>query len=162
MQINVEDLIPEAGEFTLKRTGKSYRVRPVNLQDEIWMIKTFGGESAVEEIFTKVKFWEIGRIVYHQLEDKSGFKPVDVTIENENGESFQSKMGGVELLLSLVEGAKEKEAIYSALCVARFGRKFLEETQKKTQSKDPSPSLPTGAPLSTDSAPNTDGQPITS
>jgi hypothetical protein len=113
--IRLEDLIPEGAEITLKKTGKTYRLKPISLSDELWLNKTFGAE--LDSIFRQIKMKEVCRIVFHQLEDedKEDFLARDVTIINEEGEKATHRIGGAELLFILISGYKEKLEIFEAL-----------------------------------------------
>jgi hypothetical protein len=139
-QIKLEDLVPEGATFALKKTGKTYRLRPVSLSDELWMNRTFGAE--IESVFRQIKMKEICRIVFHQLEeeDKVDFLAQDVTIINEEGEKITQRIGGAELLFILISGYAEKISIFQAL-LATIGvsRPMLDKleqditsTEKKT------------------------------
>lgn len=141
--IKLEDLVPEGSEFTLKKTGKTYRLKPITLHDELWLQKTFGDE--IEKIFRQIRMKEVCRIVFHQLEeeDKEDFLSREVTFINEEGEKQSVKMGGAELLFALISGHAEKVKIFEALLrTIGISRPLMEkleadtkaeEAQKKTQ-----------------------------
>lgn len=111
--LKLEDLIPEGSEFKLRITGKTYKLRPFSMQDELWIQKTFG--DGIHDIFKKLKMQEICRITFHQLEDKSEFTKREVKFVNEEGDSTVQTLGGVELLFSLISGTDEKIEIVNAL-----------------------------------------------
>ena len=139
MKLNLEDLVPETGEFELKNLpGEKIILRGFTLEDEIWLRRTYGKE--IEAIFTEVRAIELCEIVYHQILDKTPFIKRDVTIVNDEGESSTVQLGGVKLLRGLISGRAELEAVLTAL-VATLGvsRPMIEdianqmaEDQKKT------------------------------
>jgi hypothetical protein len=113
--IELKDLNPQGAEITLRKTGKTYRLRPVNLADEKWMAETFGND--LEKIFRDIQMVQIMRIVFHQLEheDKVDFRQQDVEFMNEEGVTITKKIGGAELLFWMIEGMEEKIQIFQAL-----------------------------------------------
>lgn len=156
-EIKLEDIIPQGSSFTLKRTEKTYYLKPVSLADELWISQTFGDQ--LQEIMSQVKMKEICRIVFRLLEDdsKQEFRAKDVELINEEGESMTVRLGGAELLMCLVSGYGEKiqiiEALMDTLGASRPVRDKLtkaEEDQKKSQK-------PIGQKSSTSSQPSTDG-----
>lgn len=142
--IKLEDLIPQTGKFTLSITGKTYRLNPVTVVDEIWMTDEFGGR--LEEIFAQMKMMEICRIVFRLMfpEDKRDFKRKTVKVVNEMGDEEEYQLGGAELLAAMIRGVNEKIAVHQALLVTigvsrpvqkRLAEQALEETQGEEQKK---------------------------
>lgn len=117
MAIKLEDLIPQTGKFTLSVTGKTYRLNPVTVIDELWMADEFGGR--LEEIFAKMQMMEICRIVFRLMfaEDKKDFKKKTVKVINEEGDEESYELGGAELLAAMIRGVNEKIAVHQALLV---------------------------------------------
>lgn len=114
--IRLQDLIPEAAEFSLRITGKTYRLRPFNLADEAWLHQTFGEQ--IQKIFEEIRMQEIARIVFHQLEPESQreFAAQEVRIIDEaTGEEKVERIGGATLLYQVISGFDEKLAIFRAL-----------------------------------------------
>jgi hypothetical protein len=113
--IQLEDLVPQGAQFTLRKTEKTYRMNAVSLADEMWINQTFG--ESLGEIFKNIKMKEICRIVFRLLddEDKEDFLARDVTIINEMGEKLTQRMGGSELMFLLISGYAEKIEIFEAL-----------------------------------------------
>jgi hypothetical protein len=113
--IDLNDIVPEGASFSLRKTGKIYRLRPINLSDEIWLQKNFG--TGLDAVFREVKMKEICRIAFHQMveEDKEEFLARDVTVINEEGEKLSVRMGGAELLFVNISGHTEKLAVFEAL-----------------------------------------------
>jgi hypothetical protein len=131
--IRLEDLIPQAASFTLKKTGNTYHLRPINLQDEIWLKKAFGDQ--IDVIFREVRMPEICRLVFHQLEDadKEEFLAKNVTIINEEGEKLTVRMGGAELLFASISGHAEKIKIFEAILqTIGVSRPMLEDASAST------------------------------
>lgn len=142
--IELKDLNPQGAEIKLRKTGKTYRLRPVNLADEKWMAETFGKE--LESVFRDIHMVKIMRIVFHQLEheDKADFKQQDVEFMNEEGVTITKKIGGAELLFWMIEGMEEKIQIFQALMTTiGISKAMLEEPATDDQKKSPM-SLQTG------------------
>jgi hypothetical protein len=140
--IKIEELVPEDATFTLKKTGKTYRLRAITVSDEIWITRTFG--ERIESIFKEVKMEDVCKVIFHQLEkdDKEDFLAKDVDIINEEGERLKVKIGGAELLSALISGHSEKlhlfEALLTTMGLSRPIRDKIEgsepqETEKKTE-----------------------------
>lgn len=137
--IKLEDLIPQGSSFNLKATGKAYRLRPLNLDDEAWLAKTFGAD--LQAIMSEVRHVEIARIAFRQMEpeDQADFAAREVKLMNEEGETEVVRLGGYRLLLALIQGTAEKIAIYRALLetigISRpmQDRLMGEEAQKKSE-----------------------------
>ena len=113
--LTFEDIRPEKASFTLKSTGKKYTLRPVSMDDEIWLRERFGDD--IEKIFTEIRTQEICDIVFHQLDEasKEGFTAQEVTIMNEEGEKITEKRGGSKLLRCFLIGFEDKMLVYNAL-----------------------------------------------
>lgn len=163
--VNLSDLNPQGSSFTLSSTGKTYRLRPVNLADERWLAETFG--SDLEEIFKEMKMLPIARIVFHQLEEdsKQDFRQIDVKIINEEGVEITKKMGGAELLFWQIRGMNEKiEIIQAMLETIGISRKMLDDFEQdiSDEEKKSQASRPTGQQSLTDSPASMDGQQNTS
>jgi hypothetical protein len=163
--IKLEDIVPQGATFTLSRTKKTYRLRPVSLADEIWLNKEFGAQ--IETIFREVRMREICRIVFHQLEEesKADFAKQTVTIMNEEGDKVSETKGGAELLFCLIAGFAEKMEIFNALLqtigISRpMVEKLVAEDEKKSQASPEA--QPTGLASSIPYRPSTDGEPSTS
>jgi hypothetical protein len=142
--IELKDLNPQGAEITLRKTGKTYRLRPVNLADEKWMAETFGND--LEKIFRDIQMVQIMRIVFHQLEheDKVDFRQQDVEFMNEEGVTITKKIGGAELLFWMIEGMEEKIQIFQALMkTIGISRAMIDGELSEEEKKSPV-SLQTG------------------
>jgi hypothetical protein len=134
-KVKLEDLVPEGAEFKLKKTEKTYRLKPFSLSDELWMNKVFGND--IEKIFREVRMKEVCRIVFHQLEDedKEDFLARDVTVINEQGEKLTQRLGGAELFSLFISGQTEKIKIFEALLqTIGISRPMLDEFKKDSES----------------------------
>ena len=157
-EIKLEDLVPTGASFTLRKTGKTYRLNAISLGDEMWMQETFG--EGLSAVFSKMKMKEVCRILFHQLveEDKADFAATDVVFMNEEGETLRKRVGGAELLYIQVSGFAEKIEIFEALMqTLGCSRPVLEkltgvEREKKSLQ-------PTGPESLTFSRMSTPGQP---
>lgn len=113
--LKLEDLQPKGAFFTLKALPKKkIYIRPITAADEIWLTEKFGGR--LQEIFNNSLMKEMCQIVFHQLANQAIFKKQNVTIYSEDtGEQLKKEIGGYRLLLSLISGPAEKEAMILAL-----------------------------------------------
>lgn len=142
--MKIEDLIPERAEFTLKSTGRSYTMRPVSLDDEVWMQRAYGQE--LQKIFQEPRLREICRIAYRLIEDKSDFVTRTVKIISEEGQQTEEHLGGVDLFLRMIVGIHEKQAIMEALAktigvsrpmIDKIENEMLSAQKKTKQKKKP-------------------------
>jgi hypothetical protein len=163
--LNLEEITPEGAEFTLKATGKTYRMRPFGLEDERWLRKTFG--ERIKAIMKQVDMDEIARIVFHQLEpdDQMDFVRRPVKFVSEDGAAIEKQLGGVDLLRQCIRGNKEKIAIYQAL-LETIGlsrgvqEKIISDAVEQSEAEKKrliGPQSSTSSPQSTDGPPTTSG-----
>lgn len=133
--MDLTKLIPKQSRFHLSAAKKEFSLRPFNLGDEIWLKNTYG--ERVEEIFEIVDFEAISRIVFRQIEDRSFFKKQSVTFVNEEGDTEDIEVGGVELFRQLIKGWDEKISIMNAFieCVGFSKPDIKEEPKKKVTKK---------------------------
>lgn len=131
--MKLEDIIPQPATFTLKQTGKTYTLRPISLDDEIWLHREFGAD--IQNIFAQGRMKEISRIVFHQLvdEDKEDFLQKKVTYVNEEGVKIsEMKKGGSDLLNAVIIGQSEKLEVIKALVKTLGVSRGEEDTEKKS------------------------------
>lgn len=136
--ITLEQIIPETGEFKLKKTGKTYKLRECSIADESWMKQKFG--DRLEKIFADIDMQEISKIVFRLMDDKDKeeFIRRDVTfIDEETGEKKQTQIGGAELLYYHIVGPIEKIEIFRALLATigvsrQLQDSLMEKVEKKT------------------------------
>lgn len=165
--LKLEDIVPSPAEFKLARTDRTYKLRPLSLDDEMWLQATFGNN--LQEVFDKVQMMEICRIAYHQMEieDKESLRAQDVMLQDEEGNSEKAKIGGVKLLFALIAGTSEKlevmKAILQTIGISRpmIDELTREELQKKNQMLNEQVSRQIGPESSTNSQPPMDGRPNT-
>jgi hypothetical protein len=159
--LNLEDLVREPSEFTLSKTGKTYRLNPCSLADESWMQRTFGKD--IEKIFKEMRMLELSRLVYRLMDDESkeSLAQQEVTVYDEEGVKTKQMMGGATLFQHCVVNTKEKMAIVEALLVTiGFSRPVQKELMEGLEKKSPiNPSI--GELSSTPSPQPTDGLPST-
>lgn len=158
--IDLEDLIPMTGEFSLEATGAIvHQLRPITLQDQVWIKDKFGDAQALQKILEGTKLKELCQLIYHQLLDKSHFRASVVKEINDEGDEVERKITGPEALASCVSTKKEQLAIYKALLkTIGVSEPMLEEvlgggeSAKKKQPSQPQPSsneVPAGEKSST-------------
>lgn len=162
-QINLEDFIPEPGEFTVGAMGgKTIHLRPVSLEDELWIQKNLGD---VDAAFKKGKVRDIARIVFRLMvdEDRELFKTREVIVVGENGEETKESVGGIDLLCRVVRGTEKISMMNAVLKIIGASRAMAaaEDRAKgkfgEAEKKSSEPSS-TGETSLTPLLQNTDGQ----
>lgn len=114
--MKLSEILPSKTNFKVAALDDELNLSPITLADEIWMSEVYG-ENGIKEIFERVNFAEICRVVYRLLdnESKSKLKKQKVIIYNEEGEESEVEIGGVKLLYALISGWDEKNHIMGAL-----------------------------------------------
>lgn len=159
--IKLEEIVPQAATITLKKTERTYRLRPIDVDDELWLQTRFG--NRLQEILSQIRMPEICEIVFHQMEDEDQelFRAQDVKVIDGAGEEHTLRLGGAKLLSKLISGYVEKIAVYQALMVTiGISRPLLDElasAASSTEKKSDLTSQPTGDGSSTPSHASTDG-----
>lgn len=154
--LKLEDVIPAKPEFTLRKTGKTHRLRLVGAHDHVWMSQ-FGSQQEVNRIFEKREWNQLARIVYYFLEDRSDFPATTIKGLDDNGEPQEVRVSGPEMLARSICGIDEEAYVIGAVARAFAASnplvdKLLEkEIQKKSLSLD----LPAGEKSSTSSLQST-------
>ena len=114
--MDLSKIRPQESTFKLRHVeDRVITMRPITLDDEIWLDQTYGDKLG--EIFENINVKEISRIVFRLMknEDKLFFKKRVVKLVNEEGEEGEIEMGGLVLLQSLISGWEEKISILNAL-----------------------------------------------
>lgn len=164
-EVKLEELIPQPAQFTLENTGRLYTLRKVSLEDETWIAATFGAKFA--NIMAGEDMRELMRLVFRllTLEDQKTLIRQNVKVIDESGAEHDRPLGGVDLLMALVSGQAEKEAIVRAVWqtigVSRPLQDEIIADAAKAEAQKKSQSL-TGERSSTPSPTNTDGPSTTS
>lgn len=131
--MKLEEISPRPATIHLASTDRLYKIRPINLSDEIWLNERFG--DTLEKCLNEGRIKEIAAIIFHQMEesDKAAFAAQDVTIMNEHGESETMRLGGEKLFFSMVRGPSEKMELYKALLLTLgISQPIVDELEKKS------------------------------
>jgi hypothetical protein len=112
--IKLEEIIPSEATLELPAVGKTITLRPIDLDDEVWIKATF---DDLNDMFQKAKMPELCRLAWHQMkpEDREFFAVRDIPYLDENGEQKTVRRGGVELLRGCIRGQNEKNSLLKAL-----------------------------------------------
>lgn len=111
----LEDLIPEQAEFSIKSTGKTYKLRPINLDDQVWIQKKFG--EGLENVFKTGDLNKITAFTYHLL-DQKGREDFVATKENvidDDGNKAQVTVTGPEKLRQAMSLTHDLKGLVQAL-----------------------------------------------
>jgi hypothetical protein len=140
-QIDLEDLIPATGEFKLEATGETvHTLRPITLQDQVWINDKFGGPEELKKILEGTKLKELCQLIYHQLVDKRHFPSVVEEQINDEGDSVTRKLTGPEMLASSIVSKKEQLNVYKALLkTIGVSEPMLEDALGDSKKKDLEP-----------------------
>jgi hypothetical protein len=162
--MELRDVIPTTGEFTLRKTGKTYRLRPFNLEDEAWLQETFKPEE-LHRILEEGIATEIAKIAFHQMEieDQRSFRLQDVTVVDGDGVEHVRTLGGYALFFRFISGLDEKVAIYTALLrTIGVSRPLVEDLEREVgisgEKKRTQNTKPTGRKSLTHSSVSTAGR----
>lgn len=114
--MNLLDMKPKESKLKLKSLKNDLTLRPVSLADEAWLDEQYGSKE-ITKIFNEVNIKEISKIVFRLLDNESKkiFKKQIVEMIDENGDSSEVELGGVELFRSMIIGWDEKVALLNAL-----------------------------------------------
>ena len=140
--LKMEDIKPKASQFTLSQNGKTYRLRPVSLEDQIWMNQTFG--ENLNDVFEKLKMEPICRIVFRLMESecRADFASTTVKIINENGDEVTETMGGYRLLMAMITGGPDEifqivGSLMETIGLSRPVAEKIAEGEEKPEKKSP-------------------------
>jgi hypothetical protein len=131
--MKLTELVPRESKFSLRLAKREFTMRPINLEDEIWLEETYGIDGILE-IFNEMNIKEIARVVFRLIkpEDKTYFAKREVEFITEDGDKETLVLGGVALFKSLISGMQEKEDLIRALLVnIGMSRPDIEEEADK-------------------------------
>ena len=162
-ELKLSDVFPDKAEFTLKQTGKTYKLRLFSLRDRQWLQDNFTAEQIKAAFNAKnLQFEDILRMVYHQLEDRSQFLATEKEEVDDDGRKVMVFTPGHVVLMQSVEGAEEFVHIMAALTKALTEsepviKKYVNAEVKKTLLEMKEAKGRRGQKSSTSSKANTDG-----
>lgn len=165
----LEDLLPSKPEFKLSKTGKTYSLRPMNLQDRIDMQAMFGGPEKVAEVFNKKDWFGIARMAYKLMEDKSDFLAGEGAYVDDEGFRKNKMFTGPEKFFNSITGVTEMLQVMGAVTASATAgepimAEYLKDELKKKlkepltqltgqQSLTPSPQSTATPPSNSDNSP---------
>ena len=160
-QVRLEDLIPARATFTLKsRPGIEYALRPMDLNDQVWIKKTFGNQDALQVALQGMDVEAVTRMVYHQLEQSSrkDFVATTESQVDDDGNEVTRTITGPEKLRAELSWPQEFMGLVTVLLkTIGLSQPILDKLQieavKKNEVKEAETS-PTGEKYSTSSPAN--------
>lgn len=113
--MELEDLIPAKPEFTLAKTGKTYKLRTVNLTDQVWIKNKYGSEDSFQTVIKENDVEKTLPLVYRLLEDKSDFMASQEMIVDDDGKELEATITGPVKLLRAISGMEEYAKVMGAM-----------------------------------------------
>lgn len=138
--LSIEDIIPEPAEIKVK--GKTYALRPVNLEDQVWIGKKFGHDT-LQDLFGKgLPFDVVAQLVYRQMEmdGKRDFLAEEIEEIDDDGNVVTKPYKGWEKLMISIPG-NESPAILEAylktvgISLPRLNEKVEAEKKNEKQAQ---------------------------
>lgn len=137
--VNLEDIRPKKSYFTLKLIpGKKFFLRPICLEDEIWLRQTYPGDK-ITEVFqdNNPDMKEICRIAWHLLINKGEFKKQEETFVSDEGEVLKHTVGGLTLLVRSVTCMEDKVSLMLAITETMgLSRKAFHELRQAIEGEE--------------------------
>ena len=134
--IKLEDLLPSMAEF--KMNGKVYNLRPINLDDQVWMGDKYGPER-LEEILSTLPLKEVCEIIFHQLplEQKKDFPYEEIEDLDDEGKPCTKEMTGPAKVRQSISGiAHQMELIRALLKTIGISQPVLEKLEAEEIKKN--------------------------
>lgn len=146
-RLKLSDLVKQDSTFTLKKNGKVYRLRKVNIRDEAWLEDR--GLLDISGLIDTQQLTKVFMVVYHQLVEKDDFPPVMRREHDDNGSPVERLVPGHEVLMEALDensATSECEEIFSAVLeVFGWSRPLREQIRKHVEDQElKKKSLPTG------------------
>lgn len=141
--MELEDIIPEKPTFTLSKSGKTYELRPVNLEDQVWLKNKYGSKEVFEEVLRTQQWEKALLMVYRLLVDKTDFIAVHAEEPDDDGIIQKVIISGPILLMRAMTGPEEGAMVMGALArsimisnplIAKAVEKEMKDSLKKNLS----------------------------
>lgn len=136
--MKLTELMPRERSFYLSATKKTYTLRKLNLEDEVWLAEALGNQK-LSEIFGRdngvIDMESICKIVYRQMEDRTDFKKENIVDYDDSGEEIQREIGGYKKLMHLLEYDEVEDFIWALNETLGISRPKVEKELKKKSSK---------------------------
>lgn len=113
--MEIEDVLPKTPEFTLKSSGKTYELRLVNLEDQVWIKNKFGTHEAFNEVLQQNDWSKSILLIYRLLKDKTDFMASEEPMIDDDGVSYKALVTGPYKLLKAISGVEEGAQVMGAL-----------------------------------------------
>jgi len=96
--LKLEDLCPQRAEFFLSSKEKTYALRPVTLDDYVWLQSKFGTTDITE--MENIHVGIVCQAIYRQLEQESrkDFLATKIKEINDDGEEVETYLKGWQVL----------------------------------------------------------------
>lgn len=156
--MELDEILPTKPEFTLSKTGKTYTLRPLNLEDQVWLKSKYGSKEAFEAVLKNYQWEKAILMVYRLMVDKKDFLAIDVEEADDDGILKKFILSGPVRLLREISGPEEAARIMGALARAIIiSNPLIEEAVEKEVKDALKKNLLIGQKSSTSSRRNTAG-----
>ncbi len=154
--MELKELVPESTD--IEHCGVTYSFRVATAEDSAWLQATFGEKASELFDLNNANIEAYSRLGYRLLEgDKSDYRPVVETLENEDGTTSEETVGGYRLFARRFAGTLGIIALVSGVSSAFVAGMPDIPADPPTEGKKPGKPL-TGQKSSTRSARNTGGR----
>lgn len=159
--MKLEELFPVLPEFTLKATGKSYKLRIPNLDDNSQFKQWAGADpEAMGKVFENLNWVVLSKMIYRLLVDKSDFKGFSETVINDDGVEVNQFVPGPAVMMRNVVGGQAEglEMVRALIEAMRKGDPLVDKAMREDSVPSDKKKRPksTGAASLTSSAPSMD------
>lgn len=143
--MELDEILPQKPSFTIEKTGKTYELRPPNMQDQVWFKNRYGQSDKFEKALENQDWEEIAVVAYYLLDNeaKIEFKARKVTVVDENtGEEVEIHHTGPQVLLISLAGIKEMLQVMQALTRAIIISNPIAEAAAKKKLREEEKRVP--------------------
>lgn len=115
--VSLADLDPMPGEFFLKKTKKTYTIRPITIGDQKFLKHMFGDEDAIKAMFEGMDHEKLSKLVYFLMDQqgRKDFLSQEIEEINEEGIVATKTVSGPEALMNSIEYPSEFLEVFKAL-----------------------------------------------
>lgn len=134
--MKLEELSEKAADLTLESVGKTFEMRRLSLEDEIWLKNEYGDRLAVLLSPESLDLELLCRLAFKLIINKRDFTSQEVNIIDEDGNVQKEKIGGYKLLSKMITSDNDKSSLIIATVAAiNRSRPDIEESSQDDSKK---------------------------